>query len=144
MGNLFLPNQAVDYLTRRQLGTFTPTSLPYTYGLYTTLYTPTLTDTIALYLGIECSLSGYAEVVVVASAWSGSTTGGVSSYLTPAYTYTFSAYGGGTTIYGLFQFGYDASGAKVLTGATLLDVPYIVPSVGGSWTFTPTWGDQSL
>jgi hypothetical protein len=140
---LFLPDQAVGNLTTFSLGQNTDAIALFSYGLYTTNYTPVASDILSTYVAIECVLSGYGRATMAPSAFTGGVVSHQSQYVAPALTWNFSAYGGGTTIYGLFAMYHDVSPADYLIGASLLATPYPVPSGGGSFAITPTWLEYS-
>ena len=121
--NLFMKRTAEQDLTVR---------------LYTNNITPAVTDTAASYT--ECALAGYANVTLTPANWAGGTAGGISSYAYPTLTFTFSAYAGGTTIYGYFVTIPGVIGVL----AELFSVPYVVPPGGGSLTVDVTYTDRKL
>lgn len=100
-------------------------------GLYTNSVTPAHGDVNGTYT--ECVLSGYARINIASLVWTPTTISGEGSNLSAAADFTFSAYGGGTTIYGFFLIDED-SGDIVAAG--LLDTAYLVPSGGGTLQFT--------
>jgi hypothetical protein len=99
--------------------------------LYTNNHTPVATDTIAAYT--LCTLAGYAQLAFTPASWAFNATGGQANALYPNNTFTFSAYGGGTTIYG-----YVVSVGGVGVCAELYGTPYSVPSGGGALTVGPS------
>lgn len=123
---LTLLNDGADFQEQVKLNKKTPAN--WTVRLYTNNHMPAVTDHAAAFT--ECSLSGYGAVATTPASWTGSTAGGVADYTYPAITFTFSAYVGGTTIYGVFI----APGDGTCWLAGLLDTPYAVPAGGGSLT----------
>ena len=120
---LWLGNDVYDTLTLR---------------LFVNNHTPTVTDTAGNYT--ECTLAGYAAVALTPGNWSGSTSAGLATYTYPALIFTFSAYAGGSTIYGYYL--QDADGNVIL--ADLLSPAFAVPAGGGSVAITPTYEDQKF
>ena len=140
---LFLPDQAVLNLTTFSLGQNALPISKFSWALYTADYDPVPADILSTYEAIECVLSGYGRASMVPSAYTGGIVAHQGAYTAPALTWNFSAYGGGTTIYGVFAMYHDASPADYLIGASLLGTPYPVPSGGGSFAITPTWLEYS-
>jgi hypothetical protein len=99
--------------------------------LYVNNHTPGATDTLATYT--LCTLTGYAQLAFTPASWAFNASGGQANGLYPNNTFTFSAYAGGTTIYG-----YVVSVAGVAIGAELYGTPYSVPSGGGALTVGPS------
>jgi hypothetical protein len=124
--------QGVDYRTLLYLNKASAGN--FTLHLYTSNHTPAVGDTNTTYTTIECSLTGYSAHTFAPGDWTGSTTAGVSTYATAGVVFTFSAYAGGTTIYGA----YLQNGAGDVIAAALLDTSFAVPTGGGSVTITPT------
>jgi hypothetical protein len=122
--------QGVDFLTNVILNKTSAGN--WTLRLYQNNHTPAVGDTNANYT--ETTLAGYSAHTFAPGDWSGSSTAGVSTYSTSAVTFTFSAYAGGTTIYGAYI--TDAAGDVI--AASLLDTTFAVPTGGGSITITPT------
>jgi hypothetical protein len=103
-----------------------------TLRLYTNNHTPAVGDNNAAYT--ECALVGYAAVTLAPGSWTGSSAAGVATYNYIAVTFTFSAYAGGTTIWGA----YLTNGVPDVMLASLLDTAFTVPAAGGSVTITMT------
>lgn len=101
--------------------------------LYTNNHTPVQTDTHSAFT--ICTLSGYADATLTGASWTGSLSSHVWTANYPAVTFNFSAYGGGTTIYGALL----EDGSNNTYAAGLLDTPYVVPAAGGSLVINPTW-----
>jgi hypothetical protein len=99
--------------------------------LYVNNHTPTVTDTMSAYT--ICTLAGYSALTITPSMWAFNASGGVANGLFPVNTFTFSAYGGGTTIYG-----YVLSQGGAFIAAELYGTPYSVPSGGGALTVGPS------
>lgn len=128
-------NEGMDQLTKQALGV---TSAPAPkIRLFTNNHTPAVGDALAAFT--QCTLPGYADATITPSSWTGSSTGGTSTYTYPNVTFTFTANSGGTTIYGVVV--YDATAGKG-TYAFLLDTAYAVPAAGGSLTVALTWQDH--
>lgn len=127
--------EGLDIITKNVLGQGIST-IP-KLRLFTNNHTPVATDTLATFT--QCTLAGYADVGVAPLTWTGSSAGGVATYTYPTITFTFSAYAGGTTIYGAVL--YDSTSGKALF-AFLLDTPYAVPAGGGTLSVALTWTDH--
>jgi hypothetical protein len=104
--------------------------------LYTNNHTPAQSDTHSSYT--ICTLSGYADATLTGASWTGSLSSDVWTASYPAVTFTFSAYAGGTTIYGAVI--EDGSNNTYLAG--LLDTPFAVPAGGGSLVLTPSYATK--
>lgn len=129
MATLTWLNGGVDHLLRLFLNKDSLHDV--SIGLYTNNHTPAVSDGLGSYT--LCTLTGYAAVDTTPSSWAGGPAAGVATYTYPAITFNFSAYAGGTTIYGVVL--YDGSGTA--WAAALLDTPYAVPAGGGSLVITP-------
>lgn len=140
---LFLPDSSVQYYTSLHLGTATQPINNFSFALYTANYAPVLADTLSTYNAIECSLTGYFRQTWVPSNWVGGVTLGIAAYAASAVTFLFSAYGGGTTIYGVYLVITDSGASQWLGGAQLLGTPYTVPAFGGNYALTPTFNERS-
>lgn len=125
---LTLLNDGADFIEQLFLNKKSPAS--WKVRLYTNNHAPAVTDSAAAFT--ECVLSGYALVTTTPASWTGSVSAGVATYNYPAITFTFSAYAGGTTIYGVFV----APGDGTCWLAGLLDTAFAVPAAGGSVTVT--------
>ena len=99
--------------------------------LFTNNVTPSHSDTNGTYT--DCTLSGYAPVNLNGLTWTPTTYSGQGSALSTVAAFTFSAYGGGVTIYGFFLVD---SVTSVVVAAGVLDTAYPVPSGGGALAFT--------
>jgi hypothetical protein len=140
---LFLPDVGVNNLALFGFGANTyPIQWIY-WGLYISNYTPIASDTLTTYTAIECALSGYAEQRYAPTVYVGGVVTHQAQYAAPAFVFSFSAYGGGTTIYGVFAYFEDTQPNSWLIGASLLGTPYPVPAGGGSYAITPTWLEYS-
>ena len=134
----FLPDEAVQNWANYTSGRLSYYVENYYYGAYTSNYTPVSTDTLLTYTVMECVIPLYARATMASTTWAGGIVANQWVAVAPALTITFGAYGGGTTIYGLFLVLEDSGGNFVLGGASLLASPYLVPAVGGFLAFTPT------
>jgi hypothetical protein len=129
-------NTGIDYKSQLFLGKTAFATL--TTRLFTNNHTPGVTDTAASYT--ECALAGYAAAAMVPANWSGSTVAGLATYTHTTLTFTFSAYAGGTTIYGYFVTVPGLVGVL----AELFSTPYVVPAGGGSLTVDVTYEDEQF
>lgn len=129
-------NTGLDLFAKVSLGKTAFATL--TTRLFTNNVTPAVTDTAGTYT--ECVLTGYAAVDHVPASWTGSASGGVATYTHTTLTFTFSAYAGGTTIYGY----YLSVPGPIGVLAELLSVPYAVPAGGGSLTIDVTYLDRKF
>lgn len=127
MANATFTNNGLDPLDQQLLNKTGQAN--WTLRLFVNSYTPAVTDTPST--PTECSLSGYSAITFSGSTWSGSTTGGVATYTASSQTFTFSSYGGGTTIYG-YYLTMLISSTTYLVAEQLLASSYAVPSIGGS------------
>jgi hypothetical protein len=139
---LFLPNVSVDAMTQIHIQKKTYTA-GFRVALFVSNHTPVLADTLSTYTAIEATVTGYAQQSLVGSTYVGSTTGGVSAYSAPDAIFTFSVNVAVQSIYGIFYIA-EINGSDELMGAVLLPSPVLIPPAGGSFTWTPTWGEQSL
>jgi hypothetical protein len=110
----------------------------WTLRLYTNNHAPAVGDHFAAFT--ESVLAGYASVDLAPGDWTVTTTAGLSSATHAGITFSFSAYAGGTTIYG-YVLTYGATTAVL---AELLGTPYAVPAGGGSLTVTPTYQERGF
>lgn len=124
--NFTIVNNGVDEIIRNWLNKLAPGN--FTVHLYTNNHTPAVTDTVANYT--ETTLSGYAAATLAPASWTGSSSAGTATYNYIALTFNFTAYGGGTTIYGVYITFSDGT----LCCAGLLDTAFAVPQAGGSLT----------
>ncbi len=91
-------NEGINHAALQFLGVDAFSTL--TLRLFVNNHTPAVTDTNGDYT--ECTLAGYAGVALTPGTWTGGTAAGLADYDYPAITFTFSAYAGGTTIYGYY------------------------------------------
>ena len=134
MATLLLLDLGVQKLNERFTHTVSNSDL--VLRLYVNNHTPVQTDTHSAFT--ICTLSGYADATLTGSSWTGSLVSHQWQANYPTVTFTFSAYGGGTTIYGVLL--EDGSNNTYLAG--LLDTPFAVPSAGGSLNVTPAYDTQ--
>ena len=125
-------NRGIDDRELQYLNNETPFNLRV--RLYVNSHSPVVTDTDSAFT--ECTATGYASQTLIAANWSGSTSGGVATYTYPTLTFTFTA-GLGQTVYGVYL--DDAATPTPHTQmAGLLDVPFAIPSGGGTLTIALT------
>jgi hypothetical protein len=124
---LTLVNSGALYKLQLYLNLELPDSL--VLRLYVNDYEPECDDVWPDY--DECALAGYAAVTLNPDLWVASAADCVATGTYPTVTFTFNAYAGGVTIYGVAITGPDAGG-PLLYQAGLLQTPYVVPADGGS------------
>ena len=129
-------NDGIDWAARTFLNLEAPNDL--TIRLYDNDYTPDATSEAADF--DETALAGYSNITIDPNDWAGSAIGGVASYVLPTQTFTFSAYAGGTTIYGYF---ITIPGVFAVL-AERFATPYPVPAAGGELTLDITYEDEKL
>jgi len=131
-------NALIDLVSRFVLGlTSTPPSLEV--HLFVNQWNFASDTTIANL--VECDAPGYAAVPLTPANWTGSTTGGVSTYTYPVLAFNFTGQGvPPQTVYGHW-IGDSASG-DVLWGLTW-PAPYVIPAAGSTIYLAPTWANQS-
>ena len=142
MATLLVPNEGITYFWNLGVNGITQyASNNMAVRLFTTSHTPGYTDTYSTYSAIECALSGYSAQTLTSGSFTGTASGGVLSSAASTVTWTFSSYGGGTTIYGVYLHVKSGSSGTTNTciGACLLDASYVVPSGGGSLSFNLTY-----
>ena len=128
-------NAGLDKLTQIILRKLT--AVDYKVHLYVNNLTPLVTSVIGDFT--ECTLAGYAAASLTGGNWTGSTTGGVATYNYPAIAYTFSAYAGGTTIYGYYV---SDSSSTYAIWAELFGTSFAVPAGGGELDLSLQWVDK--
>ena len=105
------------------------------FKLFVNNHTPACDDSPGMYT--ECTLAGYASLLLNPASWSCSLSSCVETCTYPTITETFTA--GGQTIYGHFVID-DLTGN--LLWAELWPTPFAVPSGGGSIQIVLQWVDQ--
>ena len=126
-------NTGIDYAAKEFINVNSLQNL--TVRLFTNNITPGPTNVAGDFT--ECALTGYANITLTPGSWSGSSSGGQATYTYPTLTFTFSAYGGGVTIYGY----YVTIPGVIGMLAERFSTPYAVPSGGGSLTLDTTYVD---